>query len=85
MALKPVSSCNVPVTGFTFDLFFYVAFMVEHDMFGYIKNLFPRCGGLGIKVMVLFSDFRVVGNNKVVAIKTFFNRWDPGMDRPVHI
>jgi hypothetical protein len=85
LAFESVRPCNISMAGFTLDFFFDVAFMVEHDMLRHIKHLFPRRGGPGLKIMMFFSDFRVVCNNIFVAKQAFFNRWNSRVGGPVHI
>ena len=85
MAFEPVGPFYISMACLTLDVLFYMAFMVEHDMLGDIKNFFPRCGRLGIKIIMLFSYFRVVWNDKVVTVKAFFNRRDSRVNGPVYI
>ena len=71
---QPVKVLDLPVAfpagNFTVDM----ALMIEQDMLGYIVNLFPRSGGLGIEVFVLLLNPGVPFDDVVMAVQTEFHR-----------
>ena len=76
---QPVKVLNLPVAfpagNFTIDM----ALMIEQDMLGYIVNLFPRSGGLGIEVFVLLLNPGMFFDDIIVAVQTLFHRWNAGV------
>jgi hypothetical protein len=60
----------------TSHFFINVTLVVEQNMFGYIVNLDPWGRRSGIKVSMLFLDPGMISNNVVVAVQTFFHRWE---------
>ena len=85
MVFKPVRPFDISVAYFTFKFFFNMAFMIEDNMLGHMKNLVPWGWRFGIKIVMLFLDFRMTGNNEIVAEKAFFNRGYSRIAGPVHI
>ncbi len=72
------------MTGFACHLFFNMALVVEQDMFGEVKYLAPRYGPVIFKVRDLIFNLGMARNDMIMAEQAFFNRWNPGMDGPVH-
>ena len=69
-----VHGMNWSMALLTLNILFNVSLMVEQNVFGNIENLFPRRRGLGIKIFVFLLNPRMIGNDVIVTIKTFFNR-----------
>jgi hypothetical protein len=83
--LEPVHGLHLAVTLFAKDFLFDVSFVVEKDMLRQIVHFDPGGRCLGVEIMVLFLDLRVIGNDVLVAVKTFFHSRDPGKGGAAHI
>ena len=81
----PIHGFNLSVAFPAFNFFFDVPFVVEQNMFGHVIYFHPRGRRLGIKIAVLFFDPRVIGDNIVMAVQTFFHRRQTGMIRVGHV
>lgn len=68
------------VTLLTGHFLFNMALVIEHDMLGQIVCLDPRSGRIGIKIPMFLQNLWVFGNDVIVAIQTFFHRWNSRMD-----
>jgi hypothetical protein len=62
-----------------------VTLVVEESKLRNIVNLYPRYRRLRLKIPMLLSYFRMVGNNVLVTIKTLFHRWYPWKGGAIHI
>jgi hypothetical protein len=83
--LEPIHGLYLPVTLFAHDLLLDVPLVVEKNVLREIVDLDPRCRRLGIEVPVLLFDLRVIGNNVLVTVKTFFHSGYPRVGGAVHI
>ena len=73
------------MTGLAFDAEADVPLVVEQHMLGQKIGFDPGRRGLGVVIPVLFLDPPVVGNDIVVAVKTFFHRWQARVIRMANI
>ena len=58
----------------TFDVAVDVPLMVKKDMLCHQIDLFPRRGRLRIKISMFFLYPRMIGDNIIMTMKTFFHR-----------
>ena len=56
-----------------------VALMVKQHVLGHIIKLYPGRWRVGVKVFVFLFDPGMIGDDIVMAVQTFFHRWDSGM------
>ena len=56
-----------------------VALVIKQHVFGHIIDLYPRRWRICVKVFVFLFYPRMIGNNVVVAVQTFFHRRYTGM------
>ncbi len=59
--------------------------MVEKYMFRQMEHFLPRDGLSGIEKRVLLLNPGMIGNDVLMAKKAFFDRWNPGMYRSLHV
>jgi hypothetical protein len=83
--LEPVHGLHLAMTLFAKDFLFDVPFVVEKDMLRQIIHLDPGGRCLGVEIMVLFLDLRVIGNDVFVAVEAFFHSRDPWERGAAHI
>ena len=76
---QPVKVLNLPVAFPAGNFTVNMTLMIEQDMLGYIVNLFPRSGGLGIEVFVLLLNPGMFFEDIIVAVQTLFHRWNAGV------
>ena len=82
---EPILLLDLAVALFTGEPFADMPLMVEKHMLGYIKDLTPGRRGLGIEIVVLFSNLRVIGDNILMAKETLFHRRQAGEGGAHHI
>ena len=73
--LEPMHGLHRSMAFLTSNLLPDVALMIEQDMLRKVVHSLPRSGRLGVEIPVLFLDPGMVGNDVLVAVKTFFHRW----------
>lgn len=83
--LNPIHILDFSVAFYALDIFFDVPLVVEQNMLRNVEDLFPRRRGLGVEIFVLLLNPRMIGNDVVMTVETFFNRRQPRMNRPAHI
>ncbi|VTR69650.1 hypothetical protein DESC_770025 [Desulfosarcina cetonica] len=84
-ALQPIHAADVPVACFAGDVALDVALVIEDHVFGQGEDLDPRGGRIAVEIVVLLLDFRVIGDDVVVAEEALFHRRHARMDGFVHI
>ena len=81
----PVHGFHAAVTFLAFDLAVYVALVIKQDMLGQVIDFPPRRGGFCIKISMFFLNPGVIGDDIIMAMETFFNRWQPGVIGTIHV
>lgn len=76
---QPLKVLHLSVTFGTGNFAVNMALVVKQHVLSYIIELYPGCWCIGIEILVFLFDPRVVGNNVVVAVQTFFHRRYTGM------
>ena len=84
-AFYPVHGFHFAVTFLAFDLAVYMALVIKQDMLGQIIDLPPRRGGFCVKILMFFLNPGVIGNDIIMAMKTFFDRRQPGVIGTIHV
>ena len=85
LAFQAVHRLDFAVARFAGDLLFNVALMVKQDMLGQFVYLDPRRWRIAVEIVVFFKYFRVIGDDIIMAVETFFHRREPRMDGASHI
>mgnify|MGYP006935559334 CR=1 FL=1 len=76
---QPLKVLHLSVAFGAGDFAVDVALVIKQYMFGHIIKLYPGRWRVGVEVFVFLFDPRVIGNNVVVAVQTFFHRRYTGM------
>jgi hypothetical protein len=84
-ALDSVHGFNLSVALTTGHAFSDVALVIEEDKLRDIIQLYPWYRNLPLQVLVLFPYFRVVSDDVLMTVKTFFHRRDPRKSGARHI
>ena len=77
VSLDPVHGFNVPVAFSTGHPFSDVTLVIEKNEFRDVVNLYPRDWRFRLKILMLLSYFRVIGNNVLVTIEALVHRGYP--------
>ena len=73
-SLNAVHGLDQAMTLFTCYTFPDVALVVKEGKFRKIVNLYPWYGSLGLQIFMLSSYLRMIGDNVVMTVETFFHR-----------
>jgi hypothetical protein len=84
-SLHPVHDGHFSVALGAFQLFPDMTLVVEKHMFGNIIHLNPGDGGFGVEIFMFLFNFRMVGNNMIMAVQAFFHRRNSRMNGTGHI
>jgi hypothetical protein len=84
-SLDAVHGFNLPMAFSTGHAFPDMTLVVKESKLRNIVNLYPRYRRLRLKIPMLFSYFRMVGNNVLVTIETLFHRRYPRKGGAIHI
>ena len=84
-SLDSLHSFNVSMAFSAGHAFPDMALMVKKNKLRNIIDLYPRYRCFGLKILMLLSYFRMVGNNVLMTIKTLFHRWNSRKGRAAHI
>ena len=85
LALEPIHLPDLAMARFAGDILQDMALMVEQHVLGQIEHLDPGRGGVGVEIIMLLPDLRMVGNDVIVTEKTFFHGRQAGMVRARHV
>jgi hypothetical protein len=83
--LEAIHGLHLAVALFAKDLLLDVPFMVEKHVLRQIVHFDPGRGCLGIEIPVLLFDLRVIGDDVLVTVETFFYRGDSWKAGAVYI
>lgn len=84
-SLDAVHGFNLPMALSTSHAFPDVTLVVKESKLRNIVNFYPRYRCLRLKIPMLLSYFRMVGNNVRVAIEALFHRGYPRKGGAIHI
>jgi hypothetical protein len=84
-ALDPVHGLHRSMTLFAGNILLYVPFVIEDDVFGQIVDLTPRGRGVRVVILVFLPDLGMIGDNVLVTIETFLDRWDSRVNGTPHV
>ena len=73
------------MTDITGDVAVDVSLMVKEYMLGHVVDLYPRCGGFCVKILMFLFNPGMVGDDVIMAVQTFFYRRQPRMIRIINI
>jgi len=76
--LDSIHGLHRPVALLALNLTVDMALMIEQHVFGQVVDLPPRCRRFCIEVPMLLSNPGMIGDDKIVTVKTLFNRRNPG-------
>ena len=66
---------DLTVARFTSDFLLNVSHVVEQHVLGQLIDFHPRGGGTAVILVMFFLDLWMIGDDVVVAVQTFFYRW----------
>jgi hypothetical protein len=84
-SLDPLHGFNLPMAFSTSHAFPDVTLVVKESKLRNIINLYPRYRSLRLKIPMLLSYLRMVGDNVRVTIEALFHRWYPRKGGAIHI
>ena len=82
---NPIHGFNGTMALLTLDVLFDVPYVSEKNMFRYVEDFFPWRRRIRIKILMFLLYPWEIGNDVIMTVETFFNRWYSRKYRPTDI